>query len=169
MNTPIECERKFLIRYPDLNLLKAQKDVRISEIVQTYLTSPQGITDRVRARTALGKTTYTRTRKIRVSVLSAEEYESEISEETYKSLLQNADPERSPICKTRFVLPCGKHFAEIDIYPFWQKQAILEIELQSEEEAFTLPSFVEIIREVSADKRYKNACLAREIPAEESL
>ncbi len=167
MSTPIECERKFLIRYPDLALLESREDVRVSKITQTYLLSPEGVTDRVRARTTGGVTVYTRTKKIRVSVLSAEEYESEISKEDYELLLKSADPERNPVHKTRYVVPVGKHLAEIDVYPFWQKQAILEVELKSEEESFLFPPFVEIIREVSADKRYKNARLAYAVPPEE--
>ncbi len=169
MKAPIECERKFLIRYPDLTALKAHPDVRISEITQTYLISPPSVTDRVRARSTDGKTIYTRTQKVRISALSAEEYELEISKKEYDTLLKKADTNRIPILKTRYVLPAGKHFAEIDIYPFWKKQAVLEVELEAEDEVFSIPPFIKIIREVSDDKRYKNAFLAREIPPEEDL
>jgi len=167
MSTPIECERKFLIHYPDLHALTAATGVRVSEIVQTYLKAPAHITDRVRARTTDGKTVYTRTQKIRITAVSAEEYESEISKEEYDELLKNADSERTPVHKTRYVVPTGKHLAEIDLYPFWQKQAILEVELSREDEEFILPPFIEIIREVTSDVRYKNARLARSVPAEE--
>ena len=39
--------------------------------------------------------------------------------------------------------------------------------MKSEDEAFTLPPFIEVIREVTADYRYKNHALAREIPKED--
>ena len=167
MSTPIECERKFLIRYPDLNVLTAAQGVRISEITQTYLLSPAHITDRVRARTTNGNTVYTRTQKIRITAVSAEEYESEISKNEYDELLKNVDPARTPVHKTRYVVPVGKHLAEIDLYPFWQRQAIMEVELSREDEEFIIPPFIEIIREVTSDVRYKNARLAHSVPAEE--
>ena len=61
---------------------------------------------------------------------------------------------------------CGKHLAEIDLYDFWQDRATLELELSAEDEAFTLPPFVRVLRDVTADKRYKNVNLARELPTE---
>ncbi len=167
MSPPIECERKFLIRYPDLNALTVAKGVRVSEITQTYLHSPAHITDRVRARTTGGNTVYTRTQKIRITAVSAEEYESEISKDEYNELLKNVDPARTPVHKMRYVVPVGKHLAEIDLYPFWQRQAIMEIELSREDEEFIIPPFIEIIREVTSDVRYKNARLARSVPDEE--
>ena len=163
---PIECERKLLIRYPDVARLSEAGAVK-SDITQTYLVSPAGVTDRVRKRVTGDVTVYTRTKKVRISALSAEEYESDIREEDYLSLLQSADPSRTPIHKTRYVLPIGKYKAEIDLYPFWSRQAILEVEMEGEEETFTLPSFIEVIRDVTADYRYKNARLAKDIPAEE--
>ena len=55
----------------------------------------------------------------------------------------------------------------IDVYPFWQRQAVLEVELPSEDTPLLLPTYIEVIREVSGDRRYKNVSLAREIPAED--
>ena len=57
----------------------------------------------------------------------------------------------------------GKDF-EIDVYPFWQDRAVMEIELADEAEAVKLPPEIEIIKEVTRDRRYTNAALAREIP-----
>ena len=57
----------------------------------------------------------------------------------------------------------GKEF-EIDVYPFWQDKAVMEIELTDETETVKLPPEIEIIKEVTRDRRYTNAALAREIP-----
>ena len=54
----------------------------------------------------------------------------------------------------------------MDIYPFWQDRAILEVEVRGEEETVLLPRGLHVIREVSADKRYKNVNLAKEIPTD---
>ena len=66
--------------------------------------------------------------------------------------------------KTRWCIPFGSHVQEIDLYPFWSDQAVLEVELQSEEEEFLLPPEIRVIREVTGDPRYLNSSLARELP-----
>ena len=40
----------------------------------------------------------------------------------------------------------------------------MEIELSDENEPFSLPPGILVLRDVSADPRYKNAALAKEIP-----
>ena len=55
---------------------------------------------------------------------------------------------------------------EIDVYPFWQDRAVMEIELTDEAEAVALPPEIEIIKEVTRDRRYTNAALAKAIPAD---
>lgn len=164
--TPIECERKLLIRYPSPQMLLGMGAEK-SHIEQTYLLSKGGVSERVRRRIYEDKTIYVYTKKIRVNALSAKEYEREITEEEYKALLQRRDKSRAPILKERFVLPYGSHLLEIDLYPFWSRQAILEVELSREDEDFLLPKEIEVIRDVSDEKRYKNAALAQSIPKEE--
>ncbi len=164
--TPVECERKFLIRYPEkewLTAMGAQKSL----IEQTYLLSEKGVTERVRKRDFGGRTVYYYTKKVRISALSAEEYEKEIAKEEYEALLSRRDETSKTVEKERYALPFGKHILEIDIYPFWSRQAVLEVELASEDERFMLPDKIEIIREVSGEKAYKNAFLAKKIPNEE--
>ena len=39
--------------------------------------------------------------------------------------------------------------------------------MESEEDIFTLPDFIEVIRDVTADKRYKNTNLANSVPFDE--
>ena len=49
---------------------------------------------------------------------------------------------------------------EIDIYEFWNDQAIMEIELESEDQVIDLPGFIEVIKEVTGDPAYYNGALA---------
>ena len=158
-----EIERKFLIRRPAAAWLEA--NCQGSDIIQTYLkTEATGHSDRVRRRSGKNGVVYTHTVKRRISDLRREEQEREISEGEYRTLLQRADPERRSIEKRRYVLAYeGKEF-EIDVYPFWQDRAVMEIELADEGEPVTLPPEIEIIKEVTQDRRYTNAALAREIP-----
>ena len=63
------------------------------------------------------------------------------------------------VVKTRYYIPHGDHTWEVDVFDEQNKGLVLaEIELQSETEAFNLPSWVG--REVSGDARYLNSNLA---------
>ena len=55
----------------------------------------------------------------------------------------------------------------LDVYDFWSDRATAEIELSTEDEEAELPPCLQVIREVTADRRYKNAALAREVVFEE--
>ncbi len=165
---PLETERKFLIRMPDIALLSAQPGARRDAIMQVYLTGGEGESARVRRREREnGEVGYTETRKRRLNDLTCEEFEREITEEEYRFLLSRADPDRRPILKTRYSIPYGERLLEIDIYPFWEKTAVLEIELPDAEAAFSVPGWLSVIREVSGEGAYRNASLARRIPPEE--
>lgn len=166
--TPIECERKFLIAYPDTERLR-MLGAKASLIEQTYLAAEKGATARVRRRVTDGVTKLYHTVKRRLTALSATEEEREITEREYEELLKTADPTRSPILKTRYVLPYEGHLLEIDVYPFWKRQAVLEIELASEEEDFSIPDFIAVLREVTSDVAYKNVSLSKVVPKEDKI
>ena len=167
MMANLEIERKFLIRYPDISLLTGLAGVRVLQIVQTYLASKNGETSRVRKIVSDGVTSYIYTSKIRVTNITHIENERKITREEYEELLLQADSERKPICKTRYCVPNGKHVAEIDVYDFWNDRATLEIELSSEDEEFEMPDFISVIKEVTDDRRYKNASLSKSVVYEE--
>ena len=166
-NIPYEIERKFLIKYPDTAILKKLPGAVVKEIVQTYLLCDTGSL-RVRKTTCDGKTVYHKNEKRRVSDMTHEEYESKISEEEYSALLRLSDPERLPVEKTRFAVSYLGHTAEIDVYPFWKDKAILEIELENENETFEIPPFVEMIREVTGEKEFSNREIARQLKVQKS-
>lgn len=166
MNTNgMEIERKFLIVYPDAEVLAG---CEMSEITQTYLSgSAAGFSERVRKRGANGAFTYTHTRKTHINDMRRIEIEEEISREEYAKLLERADPERRVIHKKRFCLEHGGKIFEIDLYPFWADRAVMEVELGDETESFDFPPEILIIKEVTGDKRYTNASIARNIPTDE--
>ena len=160
----MEIERKYLIAMPDKSVLQCAD---ASKIVQTYLVNPEkGVTERVRARESGDKTVYTHTVKRKLSAMSREEDEHEISAEEYAELLKRTDTERKPVHKTRYCLEYMNQLFEIDVYPFWTDRAIMEIELDSEEREVMLPTSVKVIKEVTGDGRYTNAAIAREVPGE---
>ncbi|MGM9588489.1 MAG: CYTH domain-containing protein [Candidatus Limivicinus sp.] len=157
-----EIERKYLIRYPDMDLLNSRAEK--TEITQTYLKTRDGRTERVRKRGFDGAYVYTHTQKTRISDVKRIELEREISEEEYTRLLEDADPARSVIHKDRYCLAYREQMFEIDVYPFWNDRAIMEIELDDEGQEIIFPPEIQIIREVTSDKRYTNSSLAKQVP-----
>lgn len=166
-NIPIETERKFLIYMPDPDLLKSCDGVRIKKIEQTYLECEEGKNARVRRIEEDGKVSFVKTVKQRISALSCFEEEWEIDESCYAEELLHSDKTKQTVKKTRYCVPFDAHIIEIDVYPFWSDRAILEVELAGEDESFSLPDFLRVIREVSEDKRYKNTNLAKSVPHDE--
>lgn len=160
-----EIERKYLIRMPERAWLRAAAES--SEITQTYLLSAPGTTERVRKRGKDGAWTYTHTVKRKLSDMRRIEDEEELSAEEYRRLLERADPGRKVITKTRWVFSWRGQLFELDIFPFWEDRAYLEIELEDEEQEVLLPPQLRLIREVTEDERYTNAALSLEIPYEE--
>lgn len=157
---PLEIERKFLVKYPDVEKLEKMPDVRKVEILQTYLPTEDNMIRRVRERTEGDVTDYWYTEKIRISEIVRIERESPISRDRYQELLANADPDAQPIRKTRYYLNANDLCFEIDLYPQWSDKAIVEIQLKDENDEVELPEILEEIREVTRDPRYKNESLA---------
>ena len=157
---PLEIERKFLIEYPDLNWLESLPNCRKVDIIQTYLTAEPGDELRVRQRGENGSYVYFKTRKRKVSKTARVEIEERLSQNEYLRLLMDADPAKRPIRKTRYCLTYDNQYFEVDIYPFWNDQAIVEIELRSADTPIRFPKELKILREVTDDDRYKNAALA---------
>ncbi len=161
----LEIERKFLIKMPAAEMLSSLKSIRIAEITQTYTT----IGVRLRKWSEQGRTTYIKTVKKHLTDITRIEEESEISSAEYDELMSFADKDRRSLQKTRYIYPFNGKVIEIDVFPFWSKQAFCEVELTAEDERFLLPEFIEIIKEVSADKAYRNYALTKNIPKEENF
>lgn len=167
MSAPMEIERKYLIRRPDERALAAIPGCAYTDIEQTYLAVRPGHTDRVRARESGGLCVYTRTVKTRVSDMSNIEREREITRDEYLRLLARADKTRVTIRKRRYALEYAGRVFEIDIYPFWAKQAVMEVELESEGQAVELPPCIDVLRELTGLREYGNAALSFSVPPED--
>lgn len=157
---PIEMERKFLIKYPDIQWLEAQPHCQKVDIIQTYLHAPEGDEIRVRQRGRDGCYIYFETIKRRLDDMRRIEIERRLTQTEYLTLLMEADTSKRQIRKTRYCLTYENQYFEIDLYPFWDDQAIMEIELCSEDCQVEFPKEITIIKEVTDDEAYKNAALA---------
>ena len=165
---PFEIERKFLIAYPDVALLEQKENCRRVDIIQTYLKAEPGSERRIRQRGEDGHYLYYETIKQPVNGMKRVEIERRLTEREYLRLLMESDPACHPIRKTRYCLTMNNTYYEIDLYPFWKDQAIMEVEMSDETEEIEIPSFIQVIREVTEDENYKNAALAH-FPLEADL
>lgn len=161
-----EIEIKYLIAMPDREFLRAQPGCAVLEIEQVYLTADPGMTRRVRRVLENGQERFYRTFKRPVSDMTSDEDEGLISREVYESYLTEADLEKKPILKTRYRIPYAGQVLEIDVYPFWSDRAVLEIELERESQRPVVPGWIHVLKDVTADYRYKNSQLARQIPTD---
>lgn len=168
--TNVETERKYLIRFPDLAYLTTLDGCRVMAMVQTYLDRRQEEPDierRVRSITENGGTVYIYTEKRPRAYLSRFEDEREMTREEYERLRKEDGD--SELIKTRYAFPFAGHVMEIDVYPpeiggdVMDGYAILEVEMDDPGETVEFPEFLEILREVTDDKRYHNKTLAKKL------
>ena len=158
-NEPLEIERKFLIRYPDQELLE-QSCTRKLFLSQTYLVSADHKSRRVRKQECGGETVYWYNEKQRISDRTRIEREHQIPEEEYLELLKEAIPGSATIRKTRYCIPSGDLVFEVDLFPQWDDRAFAEVELENEEQEFRIPDCLSVVKEVTEDRRYTNKALA---------
>lgn len=142
-----EIERKFLVDSSKLPTLTK------GHIMKQGYVPTQGIT--VRARISDDEAFLTL--KGRATGLTRSEFEYPIPVEDAQQILNElcAHP---LIEKTRYLIPYGEHTWELDIFEGENKGLVVaEIELESENEVFDLPTWV--TQEVSHDTKYRNSNL----------
>ncbi len=162
---PLEIERKYLIKYPNIKDLEKMSNCTKVDIIQTYLKSNE-LERRVRARGIDENYSYYLTEKKEISNLKRIEIERKLTQDEYIKLLMEADNRLHTIHKTRYCISVNSQYFEIDIYPEWKHQAIMEIELSNENEEIKIPKFIKIIKEVTNNEKYKNHEMAKEMPKE---
>lgn len=146
-----EIERKYLVNNTDF-----LKDLKGKRITQGYLTTDPARTVRVRIKGSQGFITIKG--QSTESGLTRYEWEKEISIVEAEELLELALP--GVIDKTRYEVDIEKHTWEIDVFHGANNGLIIaEIELQTEEETFTIPDW--IAQEVTGDNRYYNSYLSK--------
>lgn len=158
---PLEIERKFLIKYPNLKALEKLPNCRKVDIMQIYLQTDSGEETRIRQRGQDGNYIYFKTTKRKVSDGKRIEIEQRLTQEEFLSLMRQADPACRPVRKQRYCLSENGLYYEIDIYPEWQHQAILEVELRDENQEIVFPDCVTLIREVTSEEAFSNHALAK--------
>lgn len=158
---PLEIERKFLIRYPDIAALQKMPRYHVVHMEQSYLRAegdfPGG---RIRRITDGDTIRCVYTYKEKISDLTRREFEREIGDEEYRELLKKKIPDTITIEKDRHSFCCNGLTYELDVYAFWNDKATLEAEVDSEDTPIPVPPCVTLIKEVTHDRRYNNSRLS---------
>lgn len=165
----IEIERKYIIEKPDAERLRAMDSFTESRILQIYLSSPKGITHRIRARESDGVSVYTETKKIRIDAMSSTEIESEIDAQRFSELRSCIREGSVPIEKTRCTFIYRGQLFELDFYPEWERTCIMETELDSRERVVDFPDVIRIVRDVTGVKEYSNSAMSMKFPLEDEI
>lgn len=162
--TQLEVERRWLLEgSPALDHPVLSRIATVS-ITQTYLAKPSGGEPRARVRrivAADGVVRHVWTAKRRLSPLVRVEREAEIDEATYRELCLRADPRRAVVEKVRHAFTFAGLRFELDHLRAPVECWLLEVELDELRQPVALPSFVGPVREVTDERGYTNAALAR--------
>lgn len=148
----LEVEKKYIVKKIGVDLSKYKYD----EIIQGYLNSSPDNEVRIRSR---GEKYILTTKKMYPSGYR-EEIEKYISKNDFEKMWNKTGGKR--IEKRRYYVPYGSKTIELDVFEGSNKGLILaEVECASEEEAqqFVPPKWFD--KDVSFDKNYKNANLAK--------
>lgn len=160
--TPLEIERKYLIRKPNLDSLSQHVSITVVDIVQTYLKSIGDVERRIRQRGQNGNFSYYLTEKREITSLKRRaESEKKISEKQYLNYLTEMDTSLSPIVKKRAYFAYKGQYFEVDLFDFSDELALMEIELTNENASVVLPDFIDVVKEVTDDPHYRNHSLAK--------
>lgn len=156
---PFEVKKKFLIEYPNLDMLEQAENVVKIELDQTYLKSNDDEKIQIRRRGLKGDYIYYQS-KVRIQDGQLLQTEKRLTENEYLEKLTDSDPNKKPLHRTRYYLTTQNQYIEIDIYPFWKDKAILNVELHNVDDKVNLPDFVKVIEEITGKKQYLNSELA---------
>ena len=158
---PGEVKRKFLIKFPDVDILENDENCRKVEVVRTYLKAGDGEEIRVRKRRAGEYYTYSLHSRTITANGDTVETERQLTPGEYDVLLKQADPQMRQIRKTRYCFTYEGHYFELDLYSLWHHQAIVEVEANSKKGDICFPDHISVIRELTGLSEYRNAVLAR--------
>lgn len=159
----LEIERKYLITPPDESVMDAVRSCdgyNSSKIEQMYIKGEHGEGGRIRRREYADRCLYYYTLKQEINGLSRFETEYEITAEDYARLSETILENTRAVRKVRHCFEYKGQLFELDVYDFSEPFSTLEIELESEEQQVTLPDFIDVIADVTGDKRFRNFTLA---------
>lgn len=155
-------KHKYLIAMPDCEALTKKYDAVELDMMQTYLVSQNpNVERRVRQQKKGGEYLYFYTEKRRSEDGEAWVTERPVSEKEYIAYLMEADVSLHSVRKTKYRFTFAECRMEVDTYPFSADRAVLFVYSDSMDMK-RLPAEIDMIREVTGDRAYKNRTLAGE-------
>ena len=132
-----------------------------SEITQTYLVADPDCEVRLRRRSWSGEFVNVHKTKKRISANEILETERQVSNALYESLLQQADPYRATIRKTRRSFIWKGQYFEIDSFhsPI-DNLVMLQTKGVERQETVNFPPFLRVIADVTGNPQYYNYNIA---------
>jgi CYTH domain-containing protein len=157
----VEIERKFRLRDVPTPAALAAHGAVARRLEQVYLSAPPIGRRLRRIEHADGSVEHRLTRKVKLRAYAFHEEEERIDAKRHAALLQEADPNRRPVRKTRHVVAHGSQVLEIDVFEAPSGLVLLEVELERDDVPVEGPAWLGPWREVTGDPAYFNANLAR--------
>lgn len=155
---PVEIERKFLIKKPNIEAISKLYPVAVCDIFQFWLPENSLNVDerRVRSYGIDNNYTYYYTEKKQYNE-GRIEIEERISEKEFLRLLPDM---KSKLSKKRYCIVYNSQYIKLDIFSFEHDKAIVEVELTDIKEEVKIPDVFEVIKEVTNDEKYLNKNIA---------
>lgn len=145
----LEIEKKYLV--DEILIKDAIKNLKPVRIIQGYISNNKSGVVRIRIKSRRAFLTI----KSANQGITRHEYEYKIP---YRDGIEMLNSIEKKITKDRYKIKCGNHFWEVDFFKEKLDGLIVaEIELESEEEIFEVPSWVK--EDVSDDPQYYNSNL----------
>ena len=157
---PFEAKKKYLIEYPDLSLLEKLENVERVELDQTYLKADNNEKIQIRKRGLGDDCIYYQTR-VRIQNGQLLQVEKRLTKAEYEEKLTQADPTRKQLHRTRYCIIDNNQYMEIDIYPFWNDKAILNIDVLDVNSNVYIPDYVKVVEDITNNPQYFNSELSK--------
>lgn len=160
---PVQIFKKYLIQKPKIDdFLKQIKNYEIIDIIQTYLvTDSDKVERRIRQRGVKGDYVFFYKEKKLDRQGKEIATERRINVKEYTTLMTEADIKLHQMIKTRYCFLYKNQYFHLDVYPFDDNYALLEIELTEKSQKVYLPKNISLVKDVSDDEYYKNREIAK--------
>lgn len=154
----LKLERNYLIKIAEVELRST-----VFDITETYLVSEDPL-ERVlikKHNKNNGHIYFFYLERKYLNGVHCSEDEVEINNSDYNFLLSGKDNSIPELHITKTIFLHSNQVFEMDVYPFSEEYATLTIELENGNDEIHLPSFIEIVKEITCDENYKSKLLAQ--------
>lgn len=158
---PLHSQRKYLIQKPSLEQLAQYTSFSVTHVMRTYLNqSDSGVERRILQVGQNGDFVYYYSERRALPNGEVVEQEEHIDEKNYLALLMDADTRFHPLgCKQISFIYHNQNF-RIDLYPFSQDRAVMQIDLTTASPQAVLPDFLSVLRDVTDDPAYRSYAIS---------